>query len=382
LGWRHRGALRRRQHRLHISLKKGISCNEYYATKVGTALGRCGLRGGAAAVFVERDSQRTSLSGFNDWANIAFKGGLVGVGDSTSLPMDTPVDEITPEQAQQILPVDTTPPVTSEAQSPPPNANGWNNSDVAVKLTATDDISGVARTEFDLDSAGFQVAPTPITITAEGVHALQFRSIDRAQNVEATKHATIRIDLTPPEATIRYDPEKHEIVVTGRDALSGVAPGPIAPASVIVTPWNDFGADLSEIRTYRIADLAGNVLDLVVKVRRERHEMEIGILSLHYVGGGNADSRKQDQPGKGLVKNTIEFGRLRGRGQDYPLLAVNQEVRLRQAEAGKSFEAFWDVLHNETEIVEHSAAGMQDREKHGLDLVQIRTDRGNLTVDE
>jgi hypothetical protein len=181
---------------------------------------------------VNNDSQLTSLSGFNDWANIKFKGGLVGGGDSTLLPMDTTVREITPEEAQKVLPVDTTPPVTTETQLPPPNANGWNYTDVAVTLTATDDISGVARTEFDLDSGGFQVAPTtPIAVAPEGIHALQFRSIDRAQNVEETKHATIRIDRTPPEAVIQYDPGKHEIAVTGRDALSGVAPGPIAPTT-------------------------------------------------------------------------------------------------------------------------------------------------------
>ena len=196
---------------------------------------------------VNNGSQRTNLSGFNDWVNIKFKGGLVGAGDSTSLPMDTPVDEITPEQAQQVLPVDTTPPVTTEAQAPPPNANGWNDTNVVVTLTATDDISGVARTEFDLDSAGLQVAPTPIVITAEG---------------------------------------------------------------------------------------------------------------------------------------TIEFGQLRGPGEEYPLLAVDQEVRLRQGEAGTSFAAFWDVLHDETEIVEHLTTGTQHHEKHGLDLVQIRTDRGKLIVEE
>jgi hypothetical protein len=330
---------------------------------------------------VNNDSQRTILSGFNDWTAITFKGGLIGSGDSMSLPTDTPVDEITPDQAQQILRVDTTAPVTTETQSPPPNANGWNNTDVAVTLTATDDISGVARTEFDLDSAGLQVAPTPIVIAPEGIHALQFRSIDRAQNVEAMKHATIRIDRTPPEATIQYDPEKNEIVVTGRDALSGVVPGAIAPASANVVPWNDFGADLSEIRTYRIVDLAGNVLDMVMKVRRERHEMEIGILSLRYAGGSEDDGSKQDGKANGVVKNTIEFGQLRGRGKFYPLLAVNQEVRLRNGDEGSSFAAFWDVLHDETEIIEISTSGTQHHEKQGLDIIRIRTDRGKLIVE-
>jgi hypothetical protein len=184
---------------------------------------------------VNNDAQKSSLSGFNDWANIVFKGGAVGAGSSATLPVDSVVEEMTPDQARQILPVDTTPPVTVATQAPPPNSNGWNNANVAVTLTATDDISGVARTEFDLDGDGLTDAPSPVLIVSEGIHALNYSSIDRAQNVEAFKHATIRIDRTPPEASIQYDPMKNEIVVTGLDALSGVAPGPIVPASAITT---------------------------------------------------------------------------------------------------------------------------------------------------
>jgi hypothetical protein len=139
---------------------------------------------------------------------------------------------------------------------------------------------------------------------------------------------------------------------------------------------------LSEIRTYRISDLAGNFLDLVVKVRRERYEIEAGILALNYSGGAQSDTAKSDYPSKSVEKNTIEFGELRGRGEPNPLLAVKQELRLTTGDLQTSFAARWDVLHDETDIFVSSSSGPQHREKHGLDLVRIRTDKGKISVDE
>jgi hypothetical protein len=109
-------------------------------------------------------------------------------------------------------------------------------------------------------------------------------------------------------------------------------------------------------------DLAGNTLHILMKVRREPHEMEIGILALRYAAGGKGDASQRDggeQSGqnKSMEKNTIEFAQLRGRGENYPLLAIEQQLRLRQGEVATSFEASWDVLHDETEITERSASG-------------------------
>src|SRR5882762_6268362 len=112
-----------------------------------------------------------------------------------------------------VLPADLAPPTTTAVVTPAPNAAGWNRTDVAVTLSATDDISGVARTEYTLDGVGPTPGTGPIPITAEGIHTLQFNSIDRSQNVEATKTLVIRIDKTPPEEVITYDPVNHQIVV-------------------------------------------------------------------------------------------------------------------------------------------------------------------------
>ena len=328
---------------------------------------------------VNNDGLLNQLAGFDDWKNLKLKGGAIGVGAGATLPIETVVDEITPEQSRLILPVDTTPPVTIAIQSPPPNAKGWNNTDVTVRLDATDDISGVARTESNLDNLGWETAPNPITITPEGIHVLQFRSIDRAQNVEETKQATIRIDRTPPEAVIQYDPAKHDIVVTGRDALSGTPSGSIPPSSVVMTPWNDFGSDEAECRTYRIEDLAGNSLDLTMKVRRERDEMEIGILALLYNHGKDALPPKNEDAS--LPKNTIEFEQLRGRGLDHCLLAVRQEVRLGRGEERSSLDASYTVLDDETWIKLISPVGNQEIERPGLVLIRIVTNKGTLLLE-
>ena len=52
-------------------------------------------------------------------------------------------------------PSDTTPPTTMATNSPAANSNGWNNTDVTVDLTATDDAteSGVKQIGFSLSGA-------------------------------------------------------------------------------------------------------------------------------------------------------------------------------------------------------------------------------------
>jgi hypothetical protein len=65
--------------------------------------------------------------------------------------------------------IDRTPPVTM-AHAP----GGWTNADVAVSLFATDNLSGVETTSYNLDGATQTYQPgSTISITTEGVHMLQ-----------------------------------------------------------------------------------------------------------------------------------------------------------------------------------------------------------------
>jgi hypothetical protein len=96
-----------------------------------------------------------------------------------------------------MLPRDITPPVTTFSITSSPNALGWNHTDGSIALSATNDITGDAKTAYNLDGAGVVRYTGSIVIATEGVHVLRFFSVDNSQNVEHTKEVIIRIVKTP-----------------------------------------------------------------------------------------------------------------------------------------------------------------------------------------
>lgn len=94
--------------------------------------------------------------------------------------------------------VDKSPPITS-LSTDRASRNGWFNSDVLLTLSATDNLSGIGRTEYRVDGEGDWIEyTTPIALTGEGTIDLQYRSIDRAGNMEEIKQQSVRIDRTFP----------------------------------------------------------------------------------------------------------------------------------------------------------------------------------------
>jgi hypothetical protein len=91
--------------------------------------------------------------------------------------------------------IDRTAPSTS-ASAP----SAWVNNDVTVSLSATDVLSGVAATYSSLDGAPAE-AGTSVSIASEGVHTLEYWSVDNADNEEAHSTVTIRIDKSAPTIT-------------------------------------------------------------------------------------------------------------------------------------------------------------------------------------
>jgi hypothetical protein len=139
---------------------------------------------------------------------------------------------------------DTIPPVTTATTSPGPNSNGWNNTDVTVTLTSTDNEpggTGVKQIQYGLTSAQPLDAQTvvgttaSVTISADGLTTLTYFGTDNAGNVEQAKTLTVQIDKTPPVISgmpapgCALWPPNHKLValttVAAADALSGVAPG-------------------------------------------------------------------------------------------------------------------------------------------------------------
>ncbi|WP_211326469.1 sialidase family protein [Paenibacillus flagellatus] len=130
---------------------------------------------------------------------------------------------------------DAVPPATEAAVTPdePGGANGWYVGDVTVALSATDDRSGVARTEYRLNGGAWTAYEGPIAVAAEGATAIDYRSVDRAGNAEPVRTVTVRIDKTAPAIRVVPDravlwPPNGKLVpvamaVEAEDGASGVA---------------------------------------------------------------------------------------------------------------------------------------------------------------
>nr|MDQ2668725.1 hypothetical protein [Gemmatimonadota bacterium] len=294
----------------------------------------------------------------------------------------TILQELTTRMLSVILHADTTPQTTTAAIANLPNANGWNRTDVHVVLTATDDISGVARTQVTIDGFGPAVYTAPVPITAEGVHDVAFHSIDRSQNVEAEKHLAVRIDKTAPEVVISYDPQTDDIHVEGRDSLSGTAAGPVPPKTRVDVTWTDFGSDVAELRTYCIEDRAGNVTTLYLKMRCSPVAIEATVLGIayddqhHRADGeqGNANSNIHGERNGRFYRerNTIVFERLLGRDDAAPLLGVRQVVAIGEGQRRLIVRTRYDVLDDYTRM---------SRERGTVSCVPPQRERGKDPAD-
>jgi len=123
---------------------------------------------------------------------------------------------------------DITPPVTTCTLNPPePNGNNsWYVSDVEVTLNATDDMSGVNRTEYRINGGSIQTYTEPFNVTDEGALTVEYRSVDYAGNVEDWKSVEFKIDQTKPQIGLYWDVGNinDDLIFTAdcADAISGM----------------------------------------------------------------------------------------------------------------------------------------------------------------
>ena len=141
------------------------------------------------------------------------------------------------------------------------NEGDWTNQSVTVTLEASDGGSGVQRTEYNLDSAGYLTYEAGgILVSNEGQHNILYKSTDNVDNAEfPAKDFSINIDNTSPEITGSRSPASNangwnntDVTVhfACADAMSGLASD--CPADVVMGE----GEDQSVTRD--ISDEAGN----------------------------------------------------------------------------------------------------------------------------
>lgn len=96
--------------------------------------------------------------------------------------------------AVQVIGLDIKPPAIIGSVNPPPNAAGWNNSNVTVSFTCSDQTSGVAS------------CPSPVLLTNEGAHQVVSGTVtDKAGN-KATTSVTVSLDKTAPTISGTINP--------------------------------------------------------------------------------------------------------------------------------------------------------------------------------
>lgn len=135
-------------------------------------------------------------------------------------------------------PSDSIPPKTTAGVSSIPNPAGWNNTDVTITLTASDNEggSGVKEIHYQLTGAEEETIPgdsAQIPLTTEGITTLTYYAVDNNGNIETEKSLEIKLDKTPPQTTYSIEPSPNEagwinslpvkVGFSATDNLSGVA---------------------------------------------------------------------------------------------------------------------------------------------------------------
>jgi len=160
-------------------------------------------------------------------ANSTISGEDTGLFDTKTV--SDQANNSTSSNSAPVINIDKTAPVTN-ASAPP----AWNNVDVTVDLSASDGLSGVGATYYKLDGGGTQTYSSiskPSFVT-EGVHTLEYWSVDNAGNEESHHTIPVQIDKTPPTIQANRSPGPNAqgwnnstvtVSFVCADALSGIA---------------------------------------------------------------------------------------------------------------------------------------------------------------
>lgn len=107
----------------------------------------------------------------------------------------------------------------------------------SVIATDIDGPTDISSTSYSIDGAPSIFYSSPFAIFADGTHTIQFKSVDKAGNVETVKSVTFIIDSTPPTITVATSsptlwPPNGKFVpnnISGMvaDGLSGIDPSTV-----------------------------------------------------------------------------------------------------------------------------------------------------------
>ncbi len=196
-----------------------------------------------------------SFDGTN-WITYAAPFAITEEGEITVFYRSVDSNGDTEKIKQASLKIDKTAPSITATASPEPNSEGWNNSDVTVTFTCTDDLSGINS-----------CSPVAV-LNSEGVdQSVTGTATDKAGNTSSFELKGIKIDKTPPVITITTPAEEEYLLNAdlladweATDALSGLA---LASGTVADGQPVDTRATGEKTFTVSATDKAGNSAEKV-----------------------------------------------------------------------------------------------------------------------
>jgi hypothetical protein len=234
----------------------------------------------ASHEIIEASTDPIILTGWIDNSLAGFNADILKAGEASDIcevkgaaPIQLPSGPLVSaywSNADKACVPDITPPVTTASLSPMPNGAGWNNTNVTVTFTSTDNAGGTGVKEIHFTLTGAQSGSnivsggsTSVTITAEGTTTVTFFGVDKAGNQEVPNTVTVKIDLTPPSVTCGspdglWHANDVAIPCTASDSLSGLANG--GDASFNLTTSVPAGTETASAFTNSrtVFDVAGN----------------------------------------------------------------------------------------------------------------------------
>ncbi|MBL4888666.1 MAG: hypothetical protein JKX97_01435, partial [Candidatus Lindowbacteria bacterium] len=191
---------------------------------------------------------------------------VVSGGDATYTIGYRSVDNVTNEESEKSVQVtlDNTAPVTTATISNPlyEASSKFITSASSISFSATEAGVGLEKIEINIDGAGFATYSAAITFSAQGSHTIQYRSIDKLGNTEATQSLAVVVDNTEPATALTIgSPQASDTantyVTTATTFTLSAVDSPTLASGVKTTEYHLNGAAFFEATSFTISGVDG-----------------------------------------------------------------------------------------------------------------------------
>ncbi|MDD4902310.1 MAG: hypothetical protein PHE24_04180 [Patescibacteria group bacterium] len=289
---------------------------------------------------------------------------------------------------------DDTAPVTTPAVTGTLGQNSWYISDAQVSLSAIDNLGGVGveATKYSIDNGSWQTydAQSPINISAEGTHSLQYFSTDYFGNEEAIATLLINIDKTAPEAKIAVDLITRAIAVEGVDQIAKTTVTKDSQGNYVITDEaghmtklgfrKAFGSDNKNLFFQEINPLASPVISWDAQGNCKFNDEDGHSSRFIYEKKSKSDQTTYAQ----LISIQYDGGPVIKLPIAHFFYVWNKQSEVLSSQTvyvNKSFfvQAFYDSQANQTTTyLKQKGSAMSIKKFPGLEIIQILTNKGVL----